>query len=189
MRYLRLVTGVLVMACWPVPAGATTFPPVTFTELVTRAEVIFVGEVIDVRPFPVDTREGTIIKTRVTFRVSDPMWGTTSALEILEFFGGEWGDIGMAIAEMPKFAVGDRRVVFARRERSINPIVGFTQGLLRISPDSAGVERVFTLDGLPLAGPERIGTARAATVAPMVPMRLSDFRDRIKAALVEARRK
>ena len=172
-----------------VPARATTYLPVTFDELIARADVIFVGEVIDVRPFSLDTRDGLIIKTRVTFRVSDPLWGTTSALELFEFFGGELGGIGMAIAEMPKFAVGDRRVVFARRERSINPIVGFTQGLLRVTRDAGGVDRVFTLDGLPIAQPESIGTARTPlSVTPIVPMRLSDFRARVTQAVAAARR-
>ncbi|MBI4886095.1 MAG: hypothetical protein HY824_03290 [Acidobacteria bacterium] len=176
--------------CAAAPARATTYPPVTFSELVARADLIFVGEVVDVRPYFDQTRDGPVIRTRVVFRVTDPLWGTTAALEVLEFFGGEIGDLGMAIAEMPTFAVGDRRVVFARRERSINPIVGFTQGVLRIARDAAGVERVRTLDGTPLARPESIGRAPApGVVVPEAPMRLADFRDRVRRALAEARRR
>jgi len=164
-------------------ANATTYAPATFTDLVTRADVIFAGEVIDVQPFAVDTRDGTIIKTRVVFRVSDPLWGTTAALEVFEFLGGELNGSGMAVADMPTFAVGDRRVVFASRRRSINPIVGFRQGLLEIRRDSSGVDRIFTLDGLPLTQPENIGSA--VRVSPQVeqPMRLADFRDRVLRAL------
>ena len=178
-----------------VSAAATTYELVTFNELVTRADVIFVGEVTDVRPFPLETRDGTIIKTRVIFRVSDPIWGTTNILEVFDFFGGEFGDIGMAIAGMPEFAVGDRRVVFASRERSINPIVGFTQGLLEIRRDSGGIDRVFTLGGLPLGRPESIGAvapavpvAPLAPVAPIAPMPLSEFRNRISRELADAQR-
>lgn len=190
MVRLRIAAFAVVL-CAGASAGATTFPPVTFTDLVTRADVIFIGEVIDVRPFPLETRDGTIVKTRIIFRVSDPVWGTTSALEVFDFFGGEWGDVGMAIAGMPRFAVGDRRAVFARRERSINPIVGFTQGLLQIRRDSGGVDRVFTLDGLPLGRPESIGTRSfpGASVTPASAMRLSEFRDRISRGLAEARRR
>lgn len=169
---------------WAGTASATTYPPVTFDDLVTRADMIFVGEVADVRPYPVDTRDGTIVKTRVVFRVFDPLHGTTAALEVLDFFGGEWGDIGMAIDGMPRFTVGDRRVVFARRERSINPIVGFTQGLLQVRRDASGVERVLTLDGMPVASTDAIATrAPLLSAAPVTPMRLSDFRDRIARAL------
>lgn len=183
----RPLVAVALALCVSTAAAATTYPPVTFTDLVARADVIFVGEVTDVRPLAVTTRDGTIIKTRVIFRVHDPLFGTTSALEALEFFGGEIGDVGMAIAEMPTFAIGDRRVVFARRDRSINPIVGFTQGLLRVSRDAAGVERILTLEGLPLDRPESIGLARPGLTVSS-PMRLSDFRDRVRRA-IEGRRR
>ena len=168
---------------------ATSYLSVTFDELVTEADVIFVGEVTDVRPCPLDTRDGTIIKTRVIFRVSDPLWGTTNALEVFDFLGGEWGDIGMVVAEMPRFAVGDRRVVFARREQSINPIVGFTQGLLQISRDSSGVDRLFTLGGAPLGQPEQIGSRSSTDAAiPVAPMPLSTFRNRVTQALTGMQR-
>ena len=169
------------------PVRATTYPPVTFTDLVTQADVIFAGEVVDVRPFVLETRDGPVIKTRVVFRVNDPLLGTSAALEVLEFFGGEIGDVGMAIADVPQFAIGDRRVVFARRERSINPIVGFTQGLLRVTRDAAGVDRIATLDGVPLDQPGSIGLARPRVVG-AAPMRLTDFRDRVRRAIAETRR-
>jgi hypothetical protein len=187
INMFRLIAAAALALCASVPATATTYPPVSFTELVTRADVIFVGDVVDVRPLATNTRDGLIIKTRVIFRVNDPLFGTTAALEVLEFFGGEIGDVGMAIAEMPAFAIGDRRVVFARRDRSINPIVGFTQGLLRVSRDAAGVERVLTLDGLPLDQPESIGLARPR-LAVGGPMRLADFRDRVRRTIDGIRR-
>jgi hypothetical protein len=149
---------------------ATSFEPVTFNDLVTQADVIFVGDVVDVHPYLLQTRERTIVKTRVTFRVDDPLYGTTSLVEVFDFLGGETAELGMRVAGMPTFAVGDRRVVFARRDRSINPIVGFTQGLMRVMRDGAGVDRVVTLEGAPVA-------------------RLSDFRMRINGGLMEARKK
>jgi hypothetical protein len=176
--------------CVATSANATTWLPVTFNDLVTRADVIFVGDVVDVRPYTLNTREGTVIRTRVTFQISDPLFGTTGALEVLEFLGGEIGDAGMAVAGMPTFKVGDRRVVFASRGRSINPIVGFTQGLMQIRRDSGGIDRVLTLDGVALATTDSIGTERArVSVAPSAAMRLSDLRNRITSALVEARRR
>jgi len=179
-----LLVGLALVVCTAAAARATTYAPVTFDELVSRADVIFVGEVTDVRAFPLATRDGTIIKTRVIFRVQDPMFGTTAALEVFEFLGGEVGDVGMAVAGMPRFTVGDRRMVFARRERSINPIVGFTQGLLQVRRDSSGVDRVLTLDGVPVAGTQSFGTrAPLLSGAPIVPMRLTDFRDQVTRAL------
>jgi len=153
-----------------VPVRATTFEPVTFNDMVAQADVIFVGDVVDVRPFTVQTRERTIVKTRVTFSVSDPLYGTSSLVEVFDFLGGETADLGMKVEGMPTFAVGDRRVVFARRDRSINPIVGFTQGLMKVSRDAGGIDRVLTLEGAPIA-------------------RLSDLRIGVTQRLVEARKK
>jgi len=164
---------VLVCACAaavPAAVRATSFEPLTFNDLVTQADVIFVGNVVDVRPYIVQTRERTIVKTRVTFSVSDPLYGTSSIVEVFDFLGGETAELGMRVAGMPTFAVGDRRVVFARRDRSINPIVGFTQGLMKVTRDAGGVDRVLTIEG--------------ASVA-----RLSDVRARVNQGLIEARRK
>jgi hypothetical protein len=171
--------------------GATTYLPVTFQELVTEADVIFVGDVVDLRPYVLRTRTGTIVKTRVTFRVADALYGTTSILEVFDFLGGEADGIGMAVEGMPKFAVGDRRVVFARRKASLNPIVGFTQGLLRIQRDGNGVDRVVTLEGLSLVRPESIGSPASSfrLQPPASTMTLSDLRGRIVSALVEAHRR
>ena len=187
---VRVVPLALAAAlCCGATAAATTYPPVTFDDLVSRADMIFVGEVADVRAYTAESREGTIVRTQVVFRVYDPIFGTTGALEVLDFFGGESGGIGIAIDGMPRFAVGDRRVVFARRERSINPIVGFTQGLLQVSRDGSGVERVLTLDGTPVATTDGI-SMRAPLLGggPIAPVRLSDFRNRVTRAVSERRR-
>ena len=188
---LRSLFGLLplLLICGPLPrAEAASYDAVTFNELVAKADVIFVGDVMDVRPFTVSTPEGgTLIKTRVTFVVRDPLWGTGSTLEIFEFLGGEIGNVGMKVPDMPTFSPGDRRVVFARRERSINPIVGFSQGLLRVSRDS-GVDTVQTSDGQPLARTEDIGRPRGARVRETRPMALSALRALVVDQLRERRR-
>jgi hypothetical protein len=169
---------------------ATTYLPVTFRDLVSQADVIFVGVVVDVRPYTLRTRTGTMVKTRVTFRVDDGMYGTSSLVEVFDFLGGEADGYGLAVEGMPKFTVGDREVVFAHRKASINPIVGFTQGLLRVRRDNGGVDRIFTLEGRSLMRPESIGTpASGLRMAPESSMTLSDFRTRIVTALAEARKR
>ena len=189
---LRSLFGLLplLLICGPLPrAAAASDDAVTVNELVAKAEVIFVGDVMDVRPFTVSTPEGgTLIKTRVTFVVRDPLWGTGSTLEIFEFLGGEIGNVGMKVPDMPTFSPGDRRVVFARRERSINPIVGFTQGLLRVSRDGSGLDAVQTSDGQPLARTEDIGRPRGARVRETRPMALSALRALVVDQLRERRR-
>ncbi len=168
--------------------SATSYTSVSFEDLVTKADVIFVGDVLDVRPFTVSSARGTLIKTRVTFLVRDALLGTTSSMESFEFLGGEAGGAGMRVAEMPVFAPGDRRVVFARRETGINPIVGFTQGLMRVSRDADGVDAVQTSDGQPLARTQDIGRPGTARLRRERPMPLSTLRAQIVTALRERRR-
>ena len=178
----RTIALVALFALSAPTVHATTFLPVTFDDLIAQSDVIFVGEVADVHPFTLQTREGTIVKTRVTFRVTDPLSGDQSIVQVLDFLGGEADGIGLRISGMPTFTVGDRRIVFARHDQSINPIVGFTQGLMRVAPDTSGVDRVQTLEGTPILQPESIGSVLSIQRAPMTPMRLADFRDRVKQA-------
>jgi hypothetical protein len=178
------------LALWflAVPVRATSYLPVTFNDLVKQADVIFVGDVVDVRPFTLRSRNSLIVKTRVTFDVSDRLYGTTSIVEVFDFLGGEADGIGMAVAGMPTFHVGDRRVVFAHRGASVNPIVGFTQGLLQVRRDSNGVDRVLTLEGAPLTRPESIGLSPRMSLDMNASMRLSDFRTRVAGALAAERK-
>lgn len=186
----RLVLTALAAILCATALNATTYPPVTFDELVTKADVIFVGTVRDVRPFSVQTREGVVIKTRVIFDVSESMHGDAGRTQVLEFYGGELNGASMEVAGMPKFFVGNQHVVFAYRRPSMNPIVGFTHGLLRLKTDSAGTQRVLTNDGFALARPERIGTAAAQSSADAAgAMTLPQLRDRILGTLIEARRR
>jgi hypothetical protein len=192
MRHLRwaLALGVLVApgVFRPGAVTATSYAPVSFEELVKQADVIFVGDVLDVRPFTVSSARGTLIKTRVTFLVRDALWGSSGTLESFEFLGGEINSVGMRVAEMPTFAPGDRRVVFARRESGINPIVGFTQGLLRVSRDAAGIDAVQTSEGQPLARTQDIGRPGTTSLRRERAMPLSTLRAQIVDALRERRR-
>lgn len=175
-RRLTLLVA-CICALSPALTWATSYPALSFEEIVARADVVFVGDVVDVRPFVVTIHGQPIIKTRVVFSVRDAIWGTTSSLEILEFLGGEVGDLELSVAEMPRFVVGERRVMFSYRKRSINPVVGFVQGALRVQPDAAGVERVLSLERIPVARVEQLGRARTLSAEPA--MSLRDLRARI----------
>jgi len=191
MRFPARALALLVLlapALHPGAVHATSYAPVSFQELVLKADAIFVGDALDVRPFTVASERGTLIKTRVTFLVRDALFGTASSMESFEFLGGEVDGKGMRVAEMPVFARGDRRVVFARREAGINPIVGFTQGLMRVSRDAAGIDEVLTSEGQPIARTQDIGRPGAARLRRERPMPLSTLRAPIVDALRERRR-
>ena len=189
VKFPRLYVLALVAALLAVPARtrATTYETLTFDQLVGQADVIFIGDVVDVHPYTMQVRGRTIIKTRVTFRVSDPIYGTRSLVEVFDFLGGEANGIGLAVEGMPKFNTGDRRVVFAHRSPSVNPVVGFTQGLFRVTRDSSGIDRVLTFQGVPLARVENLAAPTLGPrIAPDTPMTLADIRGRIVTALSQA---
>jgi hypothetical protein len=168
---LSMALAVLVL-CAARPAQATTFVAVGFDELVSQADMIFVGDVVDVRPYTLRTRDGVTIRTQVTFRVDDPIFGAQGLVEVLDFLGGEADGFGMRVDGMPQFKVGDRNVIFARRVPSISPIVGFNQGLMHVTRDGLGVDRIVSTTG---------GAFTAN--------RVSDLRDRIVRTLAQQGRR
>jgi hypothetical protein len=176
----------LVMLACPSLARATTVEAVTFEELVAAAQRVFVGEVAAVESFRADLGSDVRIRTRVTFSVDQALKGR-GVLAILEFLGGTVGDLTLEIAGMPRFMVGERYVVFTREgDRWVNPIVGLTQGLLRVSRDArTGTSRVLTADSAPLAAAAAIGRPSTRVSPTMItPISLADFVSEVRAELV-----
>ena len=163
-------------------ARSTTVIPPTFDELVSRAQSVFVGEVISQRSVWQTSAQGRSIKTIVTFRVEDVWKGAASPVTQLEFLGGTIDDLTLEVAGMPQFRFGQRDVLFVNGEvRTVSPLVGFMHGRMRIERDPAtGVDRVRTYDGRALVSTAQVGAQRRPSFAPVAPMRLSD----LKAAVV-----
>lgn len=187
MSLERSIVAALLTLVVGAAASATTYESFSFDQIVRRAEVIFVGDVVDVRSYEVSRNANRSFKTRVTFNVSDSIYRASTIAETFDFLGGTVGDETMEVAGMPQFARGDRRVVLAYRGESINPIVGFTQGLLSVSRDIRGADRVLAYDGYPIGSPQAFGPNRAKTSAlPIVPMTVAEFRTAITTTLAAA---
>lgn len=168
-------------------AGSTTVIPPSFDALVSRANTIFVGEVIGQRAIWISTPQGRAIRTQVTFKVEDVWKGAAGAVTQLEFLGGTIGDTTMEVTGMPTFSVGQRTVLFVAPSRQISPLVGFMHGRLRIERDYAGVDRVRTHDGRSLGSVTEIGPQRPSYMLSVTPMRLSDLASAVKARVVAGR--
>ena len=157
-------------------ASSTTVIPPTFETLVSSANTIFVGEVMDVRSEWISTRDGRAIITKVTFKVEDVWKGAAGAVTQLEFLGGTVGETTMEVVGMPAFREGQRSVLFVSGDaKAVSPLVGFWHGRMRVERDPYGVDRVRTYDGRSLGNPDQVGANKANYMLSVTPMRLSDL--------------
>lgn len=182
MRRLRLLPLSLICTLLMADvARSTTVIPPTFDSLVSSANTIFVGEVMEVRAVWAATPQGRAIKTYVTFRVEDVWKGRVGTVTQLEFLGGTIGETTMEVLGMPTFREGQRTVLFVSPEaRSASPLVGFWHGRMRVEKDPNGVDRVRTHDGRSLGNPAEVGANRPSYMLSVTPMRLADLASAVR---------
>lgn len=175
--------GLLCAFLPPRAATSTVVIPPSFDELVTRAQSIFVGEVINRRSIWESGANGRVIITQVTLKVDDVWKGSVGPITRLEFLGGTVDDVTFEVSGIPTFTIGQRDVLFVSAEaRAISPLVGFMYGRLRIERDAtSGVDRVRTFDGRSLGNVTEIGRQRSDPAAAVTPMRLIDMAAAVRA--------
>lgn len=173
------------LVCAGVVVNATSVIPPTFTELVDKAQTVFVGETIDVRSQWVATPSGPAIFTRVTFRVDRIIKGHVGPVTVLEFLGGRVGDDALEIAGMPRFRSGDRDLLFVDdRGRQMSPIVGFMHGRFRLMRDPAtGRDLVSRYNYQALTSVDELGREPLPRIARQRTMMLDDFEAEITRAM------
>lgn len=170
-------------------ASSTTIVPPTFDDLVSRAETIFIGEVVDQRSEWEITPGGRSIVTLVTFDVARVLKGSPTVRTQLTFLGGRIDDLTMQVADMPAFRVGDRDVLFVSADHhAASPIVGFAYGRFRVTRDPvSGADVVRTHDGRPLVSTTDITSRVALALQPVAPMRLGEFESTVRQRLAALR--
>lgn len=170
-------------------AGATSVVPPTFPELVAESEMILRGVVTAIRTEEFDAPEGRGIRTLVTLRVERALKGDPGPSLTVSILGGRVGRRSLRIEGVPRFAEGDRQIVFlAGNGQVFCPLIGLGHGRYPIRTDSVtGREFVARDNGrplqsvdeviLPLALPAavRLGTAPAAGLG------VAEFESRISA--------
>lgn len=168
------------------PAEATVVVSKDFAALCREADMVFVGTVSDVRSRWVD-QANSDVETLVTFSDLDPLFGVEQATVTLRFAGGEVDGRREEIAGIPRFEVGERAILFARRGRWLNPIVGFQQGCFRVA-EGGGGPVVLSADGHPLVdiqqGAVRLG---APDAGPGDAMPLDVFLNRVRREIASDR--
>lgn len=130
----------LLFATWllqPPSVSGTVIVPKSFADLAAEAELIFVGTVARVESRWAD-EERSAIETIVTFTDIEALLGAAEREVSLRFGGGEVDGLREQIAGVPRFEIGERVVLFARRDRSLSPIIGFHQGCFRVTEGPQG---------------------------------------------------
>jgi hypothetical protein len=145
------------LACLLSSVHATTVLPLTFERLVLDADLIFAGRAVSQRSEWREMRGQRSIVTLVTFAVDSVHKGRAGSTVTLQFLGGTVGDITLDVTEMPKFAPGERVLLFVENDgASASPIVGFYHGRLALRPQG-GRDAVFKHNGEPLPDTAAIG--------------------------------
>ena len=156
---------------------ATTVVAPTFETLVAQADAIVESEVVDTTSRIAPQRDGTPIVTDVYLRVEKVLKGAPASTLILQFLGGEVGDLGFRVEGVPSFSKGDRDVLFAiTAAPQVSPIVGMMHGRVRIAADVATRQYVVrTFDGTPLRDLRVLGSTANQGVLSGRPMTLAAF--------------
>jgi hypothetical protein len=111
-------------------AAATTYLALTLDEMLERAELAFHGRVLE---RSTEARDGEPW-TLVTFEVLSSWRGSQGGEVTLGFYGGALEDgVSVAVTGMPELAVGDEVIVLAYDAPYYSPVVGFNQGLWRLT--------------------------------------------------------
>ena len=178
---IRGLAAAVLVACAAPASQATTVVPPTFTELVARAQTVFVGQTLDVESRWVSTASGKVIVTLVTFKVEQTIKGELGGQTVLEFLGGTVGEDRMDVSGMPKFRVGDDDVLFVDESgRPMCPVVGMAHGRFRILEDpETGRLSMARYNFEPLAGVSDIGAAKTARITSAKALTLAEFSDAI----------
>jgi hypothetical protein len=162
-------------------ANATTVIPPTFVELVSRAEVIFEGEVTGVQSQWIGAGAEHRIVTFVTFKVDDTLKGNPGASYSIRMLGGTVDGQTMEVTDSPKFKFGDHDILFVENNGSqFIPLVGIQHGRFRVQKDQAGRDTLITGAGQPLADVNQLGTNEEALAHAKAALSLNDFKAAIQ---------
>ncbi|MFZ8928762.1 MAG: hypothetical protein ACO2YY_06170, partial [Pseudohongiellaceae bacterium] len=122
---------------------ATTIQKFTFEEMVELAALIVEAEVLDVSV--IDT--GNVVYTNVLLAVNDVLKGENPGdyLE-LNFLGGESDKIAVLVSGQDIPLLGEKGFYFIEdlESKSVNPLIGWSQGHFRIITDAKGYETLLT---------------------------------------------
>ena len=178
----RLALFALPLLALALNARATTVIPPDFDQLVSRAQVIFEGNVTGVQSQWIGEGAQHRIVTFVTFKVDDSLKGDPGTTYTIRMLGGTVDGRTMEVTDAPKFQVGDHDLLFVENNgRQFIPLVGIQHGRIRIQKDQTGAEQLTTGEDQPLADVNQLGVDERAVAQNRRSLSLQDFKATVRA--------
>ena len=167
-------------------ASATTVIPPKFDELVSRAQLIFEGEVTGLQSQWIGEGTQHRIVTFVTFKVDDTLKGDAGASYSIRMLGGTVDGQTMEVTDAPKFRVGDHDLLFVENNGSqFIPLVGIQHGRFRVQKDQAGRDTLLTGEGRPLTDVSQLGSKEDAVAQTKAALSLNNFKSAIRSQILQ----
>ncbi len=122
-----------------VPAVASTFLHMSSKELITEADALIQGRVVELSSFW--TESGRLSATEVMIEVEETLLGEAPATVTVRTFGGEVGDIKVEAHGFPRFERGERVLLYLTTDPDDGTVrvLGYQQGQFRIVTRNDGV--------------------------------------------------
>jgi hypothetical protein len=176
MRRWQSILGVGLLLVAAAPASGSTFVHMSRGELAKRASTVVVGNVLSVESFW--TTSGRIIVTEAMVEVEDAVLGDGPSVVRVRTFGGTVNGYTVEAHGFPTFAKGERLLLFLepdRNEAGTSRVLGYQEGMYRVTPDKAGREIAYPAVDVGAAVVDIDGKP----VAPARPIALDDLRSEI----------
>ena len=174
---------VAIFACLALVAlssQASTFLSMGLPDLVSEADAVIQGRVMEVESFW--NEAGTMILAEARVVVEEVVHGSVSPEVTILTFGGEVGHERVTAIGFPRFSPGERLLLFLGRQPDGSVrVVGYQQGQFRIVPTARGKEMAVSA----LDEEVRVLAPNGRLAARPKVVELSLFKDQIRA---EARR-
>ncbi len=182
----RLALLVLPLFALAVNARATSVIAPDFDHLVSRAQVIFEGDVTGVKSQWIGEGSQHRIVTFVTFKVDDALKGEPGPSYTIRMLGGTVDGQTMRVTDGPIFQVGDHDLLFVENNGSqFIPLVGIQHGRFRIQKSQNGDEQLLTGEDQPLTDVNQLGANEKESAQNRRALSLQDFKSTVRARLHE----
>ncbi|MEW6108840.1 MAG: hypothetical protein AB1632_06710 [Nitrospirota bacterium] len=146
----RYVFGIVfIMTCFIAASSEAVMLGLSTDELTRSSDAVVTGKVEAVSSYW--SSDGKTILTSVSVRVDRVVRGKTiGKIVVVEYEGGEVGDIGLKVSDMTEFSSGESVILFLKEGRSgkdgiVHKLVGKAQGVYKVDEKGIARKKGFSL--------------------------------------------